>query len=83
MNNLHIDQEWLRRLLPEGPRPDTSALITGPGDSGKPQVGNVIAGSWRRQGGKEYVGAESLLYLATYGNALLYQMKTTLLRERR
>ena len=51
MNHLNIDEQWMRRLLPQGLPLETSTLITGPGGSGKPLIGNVFAGNWLRQGG--------------------------------
>jgi len=51
MNRLHTQQDWFDRLLPEGlPIPSTT-LLSGPGGSGKPLIGNVIVAAWLRQGG--------------------------------
>jgi KaiC/GvpD/RAD55 family RecA-like ATPase len=48
---LHIQQEWFDRLLPDGLPIPSSTLLSGPGGSGKPLIGNVIAAAWLRQGG--------------------------------
>ncbi|MBN1834464.1 MAG: hypothetical protein JW820_01370 [Spirochaetales bacterium] len=51
MKRLKIEQAWLRRLMPDGFPAQTSTLITGPGGSGKPLIGNLLAAAWLRQGG--------------------------------
>jgi len=51
MKRIHFGQRWLDRLIPEGFPTHTSTLITGPGGSGKPLIGNLIAAAWLRQGG--------------------------------
>lgn len=51
MNHLHTEQEWLDRLLPEGLPIPSVTLLSGPGGSGKPLIGNVIVSAWLRQGG--------------------------------
>lgn len=51
MERLEIAQGWLGELLPDGWPIRTSTLITGPGGSGKPLVGSVVAGNWLRGGG--------------------------------
>ena len=51
MKHLPIAEPWLRKLLPQGWPTGTSTLITGPGGSGKPLIGNVFAANWLRQGG--------------------------------
>jgi KaiC/GvpD/RAD55 family RecA-like ATPase len=48
---LHTQQDWFDRLLPDGLPIPSSTLLSGPGGSGKPLVGNVIAAAWLRQGG--------------------------------
>lgn len=51
MNALCTQQDWFDRLLPEGlPIPSTT-LLSGPGGSGKPLIGNVIVAAWLCQGG--------------------------------
>ncbi len=51
MRTIKTDQEWLNRLLPEGLLIGTSTLISGPGGSGKPLIGDAFAASWLREGG--------------------------------
>ncbi len=51
MNTLYMQQEWFDRLLPEGLPIPSSTLLSGPGGSGKPLIGNVIVAAWLRQGG--------------------------------
>jgi KaiC/GvpD/RAD55 family RecA-like ATPase len=51
MQGIQIEQPWLKKLIPNGFPPHTSTLITGPGGSGKPLIGNMIAAAWLRQGG--------------------------------
>jgi len=51
MNFIKIQSDWFDHLLPEGLPIPSSTLLSGPGGSGKPLVGNVIAASWLRQGG--------------------------------
>lgn len=42
---------WLAPLLPEGWPARTSAVITGPGGSGKPLIGSLVAAGWLENGG--------------------------------
>jgi KaiC/GvpD/RAD55 family RecA-like ATPase len=51
MKSIHPEESWLDRLMPAGLPAHTSTLITGPGGSGKPLIGNLIAAAWLRQGG--------------------------------
>lgn len=51
MDRLEIEAPWLGELLPEGLPLGTSTLITGPGGSGKPLIGNVVVASWLKAGG--------------------------------
>lgn len=51
MNTLHTNQDWFDRLLPEGLPIPSATLLSGPGGSGKPLIGNVIVSAWLRQGG--------------------------------
>jgi len=51
MQTIITDQPWFNRLLPQGLLIGTSALISGPGGSGKPLIGDTIAASWLRRGG--------------------------------
>ncbi len=51
MQTLKISVDWFDRLLPEGLPIPSSTLLSGPGGSGKPLIGNFIAADWLRQGG--------------------------------
>jgi KaiC/GvpD/RAD55 family RecA-like ATPase len=51
MKSFFTNQEWFDRLLPEGLTIPSSTLLSGPGGSGKPLIGNVIVADWLRQGG--------------------------------
>jgi KaiC/GvpD/RAD55 family RecA-like ATPase len=51
METLPLQADWLNQLMPEGLPIPSSTLLTGPGGSGKPLVGNFIASTWLRQGG--------------------------------
>jgi len=51
METLPLQADWLDQLMPEGLPIPSSTLLTGPGGSGKPLVGNFIASTWLRQGG--------------------------------
>ena len=44
-------QEWFDRLMPEGLPIPSATLLSGPGGSGKPLIGNVLVAAWLRQGG--------------------------------
>ena len=50
-NNIRIDVDWFDRLIPEGFLNPSSILLSGPGGSGKPLIGNLITSTWLRQGG--------------------------------
>ncbi|MBN2470300.1 MAG: hypothetical protein JXN59_06195 [Anaerolineae bacterium] len=51
MKSFHTQQAWFDQLLPEGLPIPSVTLLSGPGGSGKPLIGNVLAASWLRQGG--------------------------------
>jgi len=51
MKTFYTNEEWFNRLLPEGLPIPSSTLLSGPGGSGKPLIGNVIVAAWLRQGG--------------------------------
>jgi len=51
MNTLNISEPWLAQLLPQGWPLGTSTLITGPGGSGKPLIGDALTASWLAAGG--------------------------------
>lgn len=51
MQRIYTGQEWLDKLMPEGLPIHTSTLISGPGGSGKPLIGDNFVAAWLRQGG--------------------------------
>ena len=55
MKHLKTNQKWLDRLIPEGIIVPSSTIISGPGGSGKPIIGSLLASSWLKQGGNVVV----------------------------
>jgi KaiC/GvpD/RAD55 family RecA-like ATPase len=51
MKKFFTHYAWFDRLIPEGLPIPSSTLLSGPGGSGKPLIGNVIVADWLRQGG--------------------------------
>ncbi|MBN2246981.1 MAG: hypothetical protein JW755_14175 [Candidatus Aminicenantes bacterium] len=51
MNKIKLGVKWLDDLMPEGILVNTSTIISGPGGSGKPLIGNHFAAAWLRAGG--------------------------------
>jgi len=51
MQTLKIGVPWLDHLLPEGLPLNTSTLLSGPGGSGKPLIGDHFVAAWLRSGG--------------------------------
>ena len=51
MKTLATQQVWFDRLMPQGLPIPSSTLLSGPGGSGKPLIGDVIVAAWLRQGG--------------------------------
>ena len=51
MESIRIEQDWLRKLLPEGFPCSSSTLISGPGGTGKPLVLFAFIASWLNSGG--------------------------------
>ncbi len=51
MQTVKIHAPWMAHLLPHGWPVGTSTLITGPGGSGKPLIGNAVVSSWLKEGG--------------------------------
>lgn len=43
--------DWFDQLIPNGIPIPSSLMLSGPGGSGKPLIGNVLAAAWLRQGG--------------------------------
>lgn len=52
MNTIKTGKEWLDKLLPEGLPANTSTIISGPGGSGKPLIGESFVAAWLKEGGK-------------------------------
>ena len=42
---------WIDKILPEGLPLNTSTIITGPGGSGKPLIGETFVNGWLKEGG--------------------------------
>ncbi|MCD6400797.1 MAG: hypothetical protein J7L73_02600 [Anaerolineales bacterium] len=51
MDKIFTGFSWLDQLLPQGFPIHTSTLLSGPGGSGKPLIGDAIVSAWLRQGG--------------------------------
>jgi len=51
MNRIFMGQDWFDNLLPHGIPIPSSILLSGPGGSGKPLIGNILVAEWLRQGG--------------------------------
>lgn len=51
MNRISTGEPWFDKLIPDGIPTHTSTLVSGPGGSGKPLIGNLLAAAWLRQGG--------------------------------
>jgi len=51
MNKMKLGVGWLDDLMPEGILVNSSTIISGPGGSGKPLIGNHFVGSWLKSGG--------------------------------
>ncbi len=51
MKTLKIEQEWIKKLIPDGLPYPTSTIISGPGGSGKPLVEFAFVASWLKSGG--------------------------------
>ena len=51
MDRIYTQKDWFDQQLPEGLPIPSLTLLSGPGGSGKPLIGNVISASWLRQGG--------------------------------
>jgi KaiC/GvpD/RAD55 family RecA-like ATPase len=63
MNTLKTGVDWLDALMPSGLPIPTSTLLSGPGGSGKPLIGDNFVAAWLRQGGS--VVMMSLQYPST------------------
>lgn len=51
MNRIRLQEDWFDRLLPEGIPIPGAILLSGPGGTGKPLIGNILVSAWLRQGG--------------------------------
>jgi KaiC/GvpD/RAD55 family RecA-like ATPase len=51
MQIIKINVDWLDKLLPEGLPLHTSTLLSGPGGTGKPLIGDNFVAAWLRAGG--------------------------------
>ncbi|RLF75923.1 hypothetical protein DRN39_06535 [Thermococci archaeon] len=52
MRMVKLGIEWIDELLPEGFPINTSTLVSGPGGSGKPLIGYILALGWLKNDGK-------------------------------
>jgi KaiC/GvpD/RAD55 family RecA-like ATPase len=51
MKKIYFEREWLKDLLFDGWGYEKPILVSGPGGSGKPLIGNFFADEWLRKGG--------------------------------
>lgn len=51
MNKIKLGVKWLDDLMPEGILVNSSTIISGPGGSGKPLIGNNFVAAWLKSGG--------------------------------
>jgi len=51
MNKIKLGVKWLDDLMPEGILVNSSTIISGPGGSGKPLIGNHFVAAWLKSGG--------------------------------
>ncbi|MGB9781115.1 ATPase domain-containing protein [Caldanaerobacter sp.] len=51
MGKMYFEREWLKHLLFDGWEYEKPILVSGPGGSGKPLIGNFFADEWLRKGG--------------------------------
>ena len=51
MDKLKIQADWFEKIFPEGILIPSSIMLSGPGGSGKPLVGNFIVAEWLKRGG--------------------------------
>jgi KaiC/GvpD/RAD55 family RecA-like ATPase len=51
METLKADINWIDKLIPEGLPIKSTTVITGPGGSGKPLIGETFVSSWLKNGG--------------------------------
>ena len=64
METLKTGIDWMDKLLPEGLPLKSTTVITGPGGSGKPLIGETFVSAWLKKGGSvifmslQYLGSE-------------------------
>lgn len=64
METLKTGIDWMDKLLPEGLPLKSTTVITGPGGSGKPLIGETFVSAWLKKGGSvifmslQYPGSE-------------------------
>lgn len=51
METIKTEAEWINNLIPEGILKNSSTVITGPGGSGKPLIGDHFIAHWLKNGG--------------------------------
>ncbi len=51
MNTIKNITGWIDKLIPEGFPTKTTTIITGPGGSGKPLIGETFVSAWLENGG--------------------------------
>lgn len=51
MNTLKANIDWIDKLIPEGLPINTSTIISGPGGTGKPLIGETFVSAWLKEGG--------------------------------
>jgi KaiC/GvpD/RAD55 family RecA-like ATPase len=51
METLKTDIKWIDTVIPEGLPLKSSTIITGPGGSGKPIIGETFVSAWLKEGG--------------------------------
>lgn len=67
METIKTGIEWMDKLLPEGLPLKSTTVITGPGGSGKPLIGETFVAAWLKKGGSvifmslQYPGSEFIV----------------------
>src|SRR6056297_3872276 len=51
MKTLKTETTWIDNIIPEGIPLNSTTLITGPGGSGKPLIGEIFVSEWLKNGG--------------------------------
>jgi len=64
MKTIKAEINWVDELIPEGLPIESTTVITGPGGSGKPLIGETFVSAWLKNGGSvvfmslQYPGSE-------------------------